>query len=100
MTNTSIYAAFERFWQHVVALIGNKFVAGDNVTITPDEANNKMVISATNNLYVQSSEPSNAIPGSLWVDTDESPVEIEEFETWTFTLEDGTTVTKNVKVGI
>jgi hypothetical protein len=24
MTNASIYAAFERFWQHIVALVGQK----------------------------------------------------------------------------
>lgn len=61
--------------------------------LTPDIEEPKTV-------YVQDSEPGDAMVGSLWVDTNESPVEIEKFETWTFTLEDGSTVTKNVKVGI
>lgn len=110
MANTSILAAFERMWQHVVALVGDATANADEVYVGETEPTNENIQVWVNTaedgdveepiVYIQDTEPGNAITGSLWVDTDASPVEIEEFETWTFTLDDGTTVTKNVKVGI
>ena len=34
MTNTSIFAAFERMWLHIVAALGNK--AADDVIVVSD----------------------------------------------------------------
>ena len=58
MTNTSILAAFERMWQHVVAALGNK--ADIDHTHESDGSS----------IYVQANEPTDAQSGALWVDTD------------------------------
>ncbi len=37
MANTSILNAFDRFWQHVVALVGNKADKDEVVDLTSDQ---------------------------------------------------------------
>lgn len=47
MANPSIYAAFERFWQHTlikISELSNSIVGGDNVTISRNGS--QIVISA------------------------------------------------------
>ena len=58
MTNTSILAAFERMWQHVVAALGNKA----DIDHTHEFSGSSV--------YVQPDEPANAQIGTLWLDTD------------------------------
>ena len=44
MANSSIYAAFERMWQHVIAALGNKANldhAHDDIYYTKEEIDNK-----------------------------------------------------------
>ena len=48
MANTSIYAAFEKMWQHVNDKIGTK----------------------EEKIYKQNEEPAEAVEGSLWIDMD------------------------------
>ena len=48
MANSSIYAAFERFWQHVLikfSEFSNNIIGGDNVTIT--RQGSQIIINAT-----------------------------------------------------
>lgn len=58
MANASILAAFERMWQHVVAVVGNKADTDHTHDITD-----------MTGFYVQDTEPTEASTGSVWVDT-------------------------------
>ena len=46
MINQSIYAAFERMWQHILAKLNTKVTQ-----------------------YAQSTEPTGAVDGDFWIDT-------------------------------
>ena len=74
MTNTSIYAAFERFWQHVVAAIGNHSHAAEDVLYTTSEGEVLTTQEALDQLfaliYVGSTEPTDANT-KIWINTSE-----------------------------
>lgn len=52
MANHSIYAAFERMWQHILAKLNTKVTQ-----------------------YAQSSEPTGAVDGDFWIDTNEDNID-------------------------
>jgi hypothetical protein len=47
MANTSIYAAFERFWQHIVAVLGEKADAEHTHTVSDVSGLTNVVITKT-----------------------------------------------------
>lgn len=59
MANPSIYAAFERMWQHIVAALGSK--------ANKEEIDAK--IDELTEIFVQETEPENPEVGDIWVDT-------------------------------
>lgn len=52
MANQSIYTAFERMWQHILAKLNTKVTQ-----------------------YAQSSEPTSAVDGDFWIDTNEDNID-------------------------
>lgn len=42
--------------------------AGTNITLTPDETNDKVTISLDRAIYAQNDEPANAPEGAMWID--------------------------------
>ncbi|MBO5828731.1 MAG: hypothetical protein J6R59_09800 [Paludibacteraceae bacterium] len=68
MANTSIYAAFERFWQHTVALVGN-YETKDDAQMKLDEAK-AYADNTGGKIYIQNDEPTGVESGALWIDMD------------------------------
>lgn len=126
MANSSIYNAFERMWQHITTALSNKLsVSGGTMTggLTVDNNNPYVGLKTTDGeAYFQTYDDGSGVKAgfgygwsnSLKIDTsgnvyfgggnrptwNGNPViTTANTETWTFELEDGSTVTKAVCVG-
>ena len=100
MANSSIYAAFERMWQHIIAKIGTKadlIHAHDEYLTEYTETDPTVPAWAKDPSKPTYTASEVGARSDTWVPT---PADIGlATEEWTFTLEDGSTVTKAVYVG-
>lgn len=124
MTNTSIKNAFIRFWQYTIAKIGdaiteckeyvdNKLsdISGNNISF--DNSNTELTSTTVQGAikeltllsfasYIYYDDSTSMIESSADVLTVQEAIQAlatrHTTETWTFELEDGSTVTKNVVV--